>query len=222
MHKPIRKTPGAQAKEIQQIWEELGENPKVKAIIFSARSSDALVYFTMFLSRLPDKELQKLLSQGDLVKYLLKNYEKYFKPYRVHTNKDYTFKRPSNDRATDKFVVLDLEPTGWNMRFNSGYFDGTPAQFTRRFGEPFVEPPPANAFYGENEDSPYKGNRTTLTWWFEHTSGKRVMLFDQRGDEEAMLEDPPTPNSTQKLDFMVNAESKKVGELFMEYLRTSS
>ncbi len=87
------KTTKAQSNDILEKWAEFDKNPVIKAIIWSARSSDSLTNFTEYLVKKTSKaKLNTMLKMTNLPAYLLSNYKKYFGKYNYIGPKDYTLK----------------------------------------------------------------------------------------------------------------------------------
>ena len=83
--KSTMKTSKAQSTDILKKWEEFNNDTDIKAIIWSAQSTDVLDFFIEYLikKKLPIKNLQE---------YLIENYKKYFRKCKINSSKDYTFK----------------------------------------------------------------------------------------------------------------------------------
>jgi hypothetical protein len=82
------KSAKAQSTDIIKKWEEFNNDSDVKAIIWSAQSTDVLDLFIEYLIK---KSINKLQIKN-LPAYLIENYKKYFIKYNFISNKDYTFK----------------------------------------------------------------------------------------------------------------------------------
>lgn len=95
-HKLIKsslKTSKAQMNDITQKWKDFQEEKDVKAIIWSAQSTDVLDDFIDWLiDNTPKNKLEELYKMKDLPSYLLDNYSKYFVKYEFYGKKDYTLK----------------------------------------------------------------------------------------------------------------------------------
>ncbi len=96
-HKLIKsesKTHKAQSKEIIEKWKLYDEDKDVKAIIWSAQSSDIIDGFIEYLidNSSKDKLKELLKKKDDLPSYLLDNYKKYFVKSEYIGKKDYTLK----------------------------------------------------------------------------------------------------------------------------------
>jgi len=77
----------------QNKWEKLSLDPSVLGIIWTAQSSDILVYFINYLIKKNTKKtINKMCKMDNLPEYLIKNFKKYFEKYKLYSDKDYTFK----------------------------------------------------------------------------------------------------------------------------------
>jgi len=83
--KSSMKTTKAQINDIVKKWEEFNNDSDVKAIIWSAQSTDVLDLFIEYL-------IKKKLPIKNLPEYLIENYKKYFRKCKINSSKDYTFK----------------------------------------------------------------------------------------------------------------------------------
>jgi len=86
--KSTMKTTKAQSIDILKKWEEFNNDTDVKAIIWSAQSTDVLDFFIEYLI----KKSKNKLPIKNLPAYLIENYKKYFIKYNFISSKDYTFK----------------------------------------------------------------------------------------------------------------------------------
>ena len=86
------KTFKAQVNDITKKWKDYQEDKDVKAIIWSAQSSDVLETFIENLIEDNSKnKIKKLLKIKDLPSYIVDNYKKYFVKNEFIGEKDYTF-----------------------------------------------------------------------------------------------------------------------------------
>lgn len=83
--KSTMKTSKAQSTDILKKWEEFNNDTDIKAIIWSAQSTDVLDFFIEYL-------IKKKLPIKNLPEYLIENYKKYFRKCKINSSKDYTFK----------------------------------------------------------------------------------------------------------------------------------
>lgn len=79
-------------KNWKERWKKLKKDSQIKAILFSSISNDNLTFFVNYFLSLPEKEIKSLMKIKDLPSYLIKNYKKFFKKYKIFTIKDYTLK----------------------------------------------------------------------------------------------------------------------------------
>ncbi len=87
------KTRKAQLKEIIQKWKESNEDKNVKAIIWSAQSTDAIDQFIDFIIKRKTKfNLDEIIKLKNLPSYLVDNYKLFFKKYEFYGKKDYTLR----------------------------------------------------------------------------------------------------------------------------------
>lgn len=90
--KSTMKTSKAQTTDILKKWEEFSNDTNIKAIIWSAPSSDEIDNFIEYLIKKSKNKLGELLQIKNLPAYLIENYKKYFIKYNFISSKDYTFK----------------------------------------------------------------------------------------------------------------------------------
>ncbi len=90
--KSSMKTFKAQVNDITKKWKDFQEDKDVKAIIWSAQSSDVLETFIENLIEDNSKnKIKELLMMKDLPTYIVDNYKKYFVKNKFIGEKDYTF-----------------------------------------------------------------------------------------------------------------------------------
>jgi len=86
-----KKTNNAKSKEILEKWKEYNNDKTVKAIIWSAQSTDAIESFIdMLIKKSTKNKLDKLIGMKNLPDYLIENYKKYFEKTMLIGEKDYT------------------------------------------------------------------------------------------------------------------------------------
>ncbi len=94
-HKLIKsslKTTKAQINDITNQWKDFQEDKDIKAIIWSAQSTDIIDNFIDWLIDNTSKnKLESMYKMKDLPSYLLDNYSKFFTKYKFYGKKDYTF-----------------------------------------------------------------------------------------------------------------------------------
>ena len=91
--KSSMKTFKAQLNDINQKWKDFEENKDVKAVIWSAQSTDIIGSFIDYLIKHTSKnKLEQIIKMKDLPSFLLDNYKKYFEKYEYNGKKDYTLK----------------------------------------------------------------------------------------------------------------------------------
>lgn len=95
-HKLIKsnmKTNKAQITNIIKMWNEFDNDPNIKAIIWSAQSTDIIDKFIEFIIKKNSKtDLEELIKLKNIPSHLLDNYKKNFIKYKIYSNKDYTLK----------------------------------------------------------------------------------------------------------------------------------
>jgi len=85
------KTFNAQINDTKKKWLKHDADDKIEAILWTAQSRDSLDRLVKKIIKKNTKSnLTKLLKQKKLIDELMNNYKKYFKKYRLFTNKDYT------------------------------------------------------------------------------------------------------------------------------------
>ncbi len=90
--KSSMKTFKAQVNDITKKWKDYQEDKDVKAIIWSAQSSDVLETFIENLIEDNSKnKIKELLKMKDLPSYIVDNYKKYFVKNEFIGEKDYSF-----------------------------------------------------------------------------------------------------------------------------------
>jgi hypothetical protein len=86
-----KKTNNAKSKEILEKWKEYNNDKTVKAIIWSAQSTDAIESFIdMLIKKSTKNKLEKLIGMKKLPEYLIENYKTYFEKLMLIGEKDYT------------------------------------------------------------------------------------------------------------------------------------
>lgn len=89
--KSLKKTNMAKIKDLKEKWSEHSEDKDIKAIIWSAQSTDVIdSLIDKLIKKTSKTSLNKILEMKDIPSYLLLNYKKYFRKYELYSKKDYT------------------------------------------------------------------------------------------------------------------------------------
>lgn len=72
-------------------WDEFANDSDVKAIIWSAMSTDSIEMFSERLVKKVDESKLRSLPSKKLIDYIMDNYKKFFTKYKMRSSKDYVF-----------------------------------------------------------------------------------------------------------------------------------